>query len=174
MRTPLFTNDEASEPGYRNVRDAKDGPLYAARVHCEYFWFLFQRYADSEFRVELRSNFNARYWEMYLTTSFILAGCDVTCPKPGPDVGIIHKGKRIWFEAVSPNPASRILRITFQNLPRAKFTTYQMKRLFFGTSTAFQRNTSASTQNGAPPTEKHKSHLRRSQQACFRTNNTKD
>jgi hypothetical protein len=64
----------------------------------------FERHADPEFRKELRSNFNARYWEMYLTVSFILAGYEVTCPKPGPDVGIIYKGKRIWFEAVSPNP----------------------------------------------------------------------
>jgi hypothetical protein len=28
----------------------------------------------------------------------------VTCPKPGPDVGIMYRGKRIWFEAVSPGP----------------------------------------------------------------------
>ena len=45
---------------------------------------------------------DARYWEMYLTTSLILAGYAVTCPKPGPDVGIIYKGQRIWFEATCP------------------------------------------------------------------------
>jgi hypothetical protein len=104
MHSPLFTNDEATEPAYRNIRDAKDGPLYSARCHCEYLWIFFERHADPEFRRELRSNFNARYWEMYLTVSLILAGYEVTCPKPGPDVGIIYKGKRIWFEAVSPNP----------------------------------------------------------------------
>jgi len=38
---------------------------------------------------------------MYLTVSLILAGCEVVCPKPGPDVGIIYKGQRIWFEATS-------------------------------------------------------------------------
>ena len=109
MRTPLFTNDNATDAGYRNIRDAKDGPLYAARYHCEYLWIFFERHADAEFRTELRSNFNTRYWEMYLTTSLILAGYEVTCPKPGPDVGIMHKGQRIWFEAVSPtagNPDS--------------------------------------------------------------------
>jgi len=52
----------------------------------------------------VRENFHARYWEMHLTTSLILDGYEVTCPKPGPDVGIIYKGKRIWFEAVSPGP----------------------------------------------------------------------
>ena len=100
MLTPLFTN--GPDPGYRNVRDAKDGILKAARWHCEYLWIFFQHYADREFRNEIRAKFDARYWEMYLTTSLILAGHEVTCPKPGPDVGIIYKGQRIWFEASSP------------------------------------------------------------------------
>jgi hypothetical protein len=41
---------------------------------------------------------------MYLTCSLIFAGHVVTCPKPGPDVGIMYKGRRIWFEAMSPTP----------------------------------------------------------------------
>jgi hypothetical protein len=102
MVTPLFTNDEATDPGYRNVRGAKEGPLRFARWHCEYLWILFQQHADKEFRKELRSEFDARYWEMYLTTCFIFARYSVTCPKPGPDVGIMYKGRRIWFEATSP------------------------------------------------------------------------
>jgi hypothetical protein len=93
---------EASDPAYRNIRNAKDGPFWKARVHCEYLWIFFQHYADPEFRTELRSNFDPRYWEMYLTTSLILAGYEVTCPKPGPDVGIMYRGQRIWFEATSP------------------------------------------------------------------------
>jgi hypothetical protein len=40
---------------------------------------------------------------MYLTTSLILSGYEVTCPKPGPDVGIIYRRQRIWFEAVAPD-----------------------------------------------------------------------
>jgi hypothetical protein len=102
MAIPLFTNDEASDLGYRNIRDAKKGPLRFARWHCDYLWIVFQHHADNEFRKELRSNFDARYWEMYLTCSLIFAGHEVTCPKPGPDVGIMYKGQRIWFEATSP------------------------------------------------------------------------
>jgi hypothetical protein len=89
--------------GYRNIRDATKGPLRFARWHCEYLWIVFQNHADKDFRKELRSNFDARYWEMYLTCSFIFAGHTVTCPKPGPDVGIIYKERRIWFEATSPS-----------------------------------------------------------------------
>lgn len=102
MAIPLFMDGEASDPVYRNIRDAKDGRLRIARSHCEYLWIFFQHHADREFRNELRSNFDQRYWEMYLTTSLILAGYAVTCPKPGTDVGIIHKGQRIWFEATCP------------------------------------------------------------------------
>ena len=102
MATPLFMDGEASDPAYRNIRDAKDGPLRLARSHCEYLWIFFQYHADPEFRTELKSNFDQRYWEMYLTTSLILAGYEVTCPKPGPDVGITYRGQRIWFEATSP------------------------------------------------------------------------
>jgi hypothetical protein len=53
MVTPLFTNDEATDPGYRNVRGAKEGPLRFARWHCEYLWILFQQHADKEFRKEV-------------------------------------------------------------------------------------------------------------------------
>jgi hypothetical protein len=31
MPTPLFTDDEATDPAYRNIRDAKKGPLDFAR-----------------------------------------------------------------------------------------------------------------------------------------------
>jgi hypothetical protein len=102
MVLPLFIGGDASDPAYRNIRDAKDGLLRSARWHCEYLWIFFRHHADPEFRNELRSNFDARYWEMYLTTCLILAGYEVTCPKPGPDVGIIYKGQRLWFEATSP------------------------------------------------------------------------
>jgi hypothetical protein len=103
MATTLFTHGEAPDPGYRGIRDATDGPLRSARYHCEYLWILFKHHADNDFRTDLRTHFDARYWEMYLTTSLILAGHSVTCPKPGPDVGIVYRGQRIWFEATSPD-----------------------------------------------------------------------
>jgi hypothetical protein len=104
MATSLFMEGDVASAAYRNIRDAKESVLYRARHYCEYLWIFFQHHADRDFRTELRSEFDARYWEMYLTTSLILAGFSVTCPKPGPDVGIIYNGRRIWFEAVSPTP----------------------------------------------------------------------
>jgi hypothetical protein len=104
MGSTLFTGGDNCDLGYRNIRDAKDGRLYSTRHHCEYLWIFFERHADPEFRLEFRTSFNARYWEMYFTTTLILSGYEVTCPKPGPDVGIVHRGNRIWFECVSPTP----------------------------------------------------------------------
>jgi len=103
MATPFFTNDQAVDPGYSAIRDGSDPRLKSAKAHCDYLWIFFERHADKEFRTELRRTFDARYWEMYLTTSLILAGYEVICPKPGPDVGIIYRGQRIWFEAVAPD-----------------------------------------------------------------------
>jgi hypothetical protein len=99
---PLFLEGDAPDPAYWNIRDSNGGPLLQARYHSEYLWIFFQHHADHDFRDELRKCFDQRYWEMYLTVSLILAGYEVTCPKPGPDVGIMYRGQRIWFEATSP------------------------------------------------------------------------
>jgi hypothetical protein len=84
------------------VRAARNDYTRKARENCELLWKSYERYADPEFRIEIRNNFDARYWEMYLTTYLIKEGYKVRCPKPGPDVGIVFARRRIWFEATSP------------------------------------------------------------------------
>jgi hypothetical protein len=39
---------------------------------------------------------------MYLAAALIDQGFEICCPKPGPDVGIMFEGRRVWFEATSP------------------------------------------------------------------------
>ena len=55
------------------------------------------------FLTEIRRDFHARFWEMYLTCTFLQdalrLGYRVSCPKPGPDVLIEYQGRRIWIEA---------------------------------------------------------------------------
>jgi hypothetical protein len=41
---------------------------------------------------------------MYLAVALMDMGFDLACPKPGPDVGIVVRGRRVWFEAVCPKP----------------------------------------------------------------------
>jgi hypothetical protein len=45
-----------------------------------------------------------RFWEMYLAAALLAAGHSIEAPKPGPDIGLIHRGKRIWIEAVTATP----------------------------------------------------------------------
>ena len=87
---------------YVNVRAANDAHTQNTRSRCEQLWKIFEPYADPEFLIEIRSNFDARYWEMYLTVFLIREGYEVCAPKPGPDVGIRYNGCRIWFEATCP------------------------------------------------------------------------
>lgn len=101
--TPLFTDDHATDISYCNVRAARNDHMRKVRENCESLWKIYEPHADSQFRIEIRSNFDVRYWEMYLTTFLIQEGYAVYCPKRGgPDVGIDFDGRRIWFEATSP------------------------------------------------------------------------
>jgi hypothetical protein len=101
-KLPLFGNEPAGDMSYINVRAAQDNFMQSARSSCEELWELFEPYADPEFLIEIRNNFDARYWEMYLAAYLIKEGYEICAPKPGPDVGIRYRGCRIWFEATSP------------------------------------------------------------------------
>ena len=119
-RTQLFTAGPASDIGYSNIRAAQDEYMRDAREHCEFLWKTYEPYADPEFLTEIRSNFDARYWEMYLTTYLIQNGYEVCCPKPGPDVGIVFEARRIWFEATAPTRGDGT-----DQVPDQKFTTLE-------------------------------------------------
>ena len=101
---PLFTAGPATDAAYVNIRDAQSGWLVNVREHCEALWTTYAEHADRNFLTEIRSEFNAHYWEMYLTVSLVDMGFRVFCPKPGPDVGIEVGGTRVWFEAICPKP----------------------------------------------------------------------
>src|SRR5690242_6440575 len=102
VTTKVFADGDATDIGYMNVRAARDRRAKKDRENCESLWEIYEPYADAEFLVEIRNNLDARYWEMYLTTTLIQQGFKVCCPKPGPDVGIEFARRRIWFEATSP------------------------------------------------------------------------
>ena len=101
-KSSFFTNGPASDFGYENVRAARNEFTARARENCEALWKIYAPYADAHFLIEVKRSFDARYWEMYLATFLIHEGYDISCPKPGPDVGIEVSGRRIWFEATCP------------------------------------------------------------------------
>lgn len=103
--TLLFGPGDASDPYYTNVRAAENDLTLAAREFAENLWAKYYSYADQNFLVEARRDFNARFWEMYLTCSLLeWAASDryrIRCPKPGPDILLELAGERVWIEAVT-------------------------------------------------------------------------
>jgi len=105
----LFTPGDAEDKAYINLRDLADEPhAVAGRAFCERLWRTFHADADPHFLTEIRRDFHARFWEMYLTCALrqraAKRGCQVTCPKSSkgsPDVLLEFEGRRIWIEAVT-------------------------------------------------------------------------
>ena len=114
----IFSDGEATDPIYRNIRSRQNAYTSSAYEKCEKLWEQYERFADPEFLKEIKSNFQSRYWEMYLTVFLINEGYEVKCPKPGPDVGIEIDGLRVWFEATCPTSGQishpdQILQLTY-------------------------------------------------------------
>ena len=100
----LFSAGDASDRAYVNLRDLKNEWTEPAREFAESLWDRFRGFADPHFLAEVRRDFHARFWEMYLTCAlqeFANQQCSVlSCPKPGPDILLERNGSRVWVEAV--------------------------------------------------------------------------
>jgi hypothetical protein len=81
----------------------------AGKEFAERLWDTYHPHADSHFLTEIRRDFHARFWEMYLTCTLLeqgqQQGYSVRCPKyrtGGPDICVEYRDLRIWVEAVTP------------------------------------------------------------------------
>lgn len=104
MPPPLFSPGPATDDAYLNIRTGETDWLLAARTCIETLWAQFYSFADPNFLTEIRRDFQARFWEMYLTCTMLQhqdRGYCVSCPKPGPDILLEFNGSRIWIEAVT-------------------------------------------------------------------------
>lgn len=101
---PLFSLGDAEDRAYSNLRDEVSETARACKQFSERLWAEYHAYADDQFLIEIRRDFSARFWEMYLTCTFLQdaprLGYTVSCPKPGPDILIEHEGRRVWIEAI--------------------------------------------------------------------------
>jgi hypothetical protein len=100
----LFSPGDAGDRAYVNLRDMQEEWIVAARAFVESLWDRFRGFADPHFRTEVRRDFHARFWEMYLTCALqeraAQRGAVLSYPKPGPDILVEHEGNRVWVEAV--------------------------------------------------------------------------
>jgi hypothetical protein len=108
---PLFLPGDADDPAYRNLRDEVSEPARIGRKFAEELWAQYFPYADAHYLTEIRRDFNARFWEMYLTCTFLQNAhryaFTVRCPKPGPDILLEFPDCRVWVEAVAATDGDR-------------------------------------------------------------------
>jgi hypothetical protein len=102
----LFGPGIASDPAFVNLRQPVHYSQANAKSFAERLWKDYHPHADPNFLMEIRTDFCARFWEMYLCCALIeqstTRGYSVSCPKPGPDILLESSSGRIWMEAVSP------------------------------------------------------------------------
>lgn len=98
---PLFRPGDAPDVAYCSLRDAEHCTEW--RTFCESLWKRYRPYADPHFLHEIRIQFHQRFWEMYLTVTFLDRGYKLHRLKGGgPEFGIDIEGKRYWFDAIAP------------------------------------------------------------------------
>ena len=100
----IFGKQNATDDIYIYLRDK---PEHAQRrKFIESLWKRFHPYADSEFVNLIASDFQARFWEMYLACTLLDAGFSLHSRDAGPDIRVNTKGAPIWVEAIAPTAGS--------------------------------------------------------------------
>jgi len=102
----LFTGGKGCDPAYNGIAENDHIEAIKGKKFCLELWKCFEQYADEHFVNEIKIDFHARFWEMYLTCTFWESGLPVFCPKPGPDLLLSYDQLSIWVEAIAPNNGS--------------------------------------------------------------------
>jgi hypothetical protein len=106
---PLFSTGEAEDRAYCNLYNVVSPEARVGRKFAERLWTQYWPYADATFLTEIRRDFHARFWEMYLTCALLQQsqqhGYAISCPKRKkrgvPDILVEYGDLRIWIEAVT-------------------------------------------------------------------------
>lgn len=104
-RETFFGPGEEACEEYKQLRDSEPGTwLRRDADFAESMWPAFRRYADRNFLSEARrpEGFWARYWEMYLFSTFVDLGWSPTSADEGPDVRAATPNGVVWLEAITP------------------------------------------------------------------------
>jgi hypothetical protein len=126
---PLFDNTvTAGDPKYNYIRSDSGQTAKVTKMFTESLWVKYQPYADCNFAEQIRRDFDARFWEMYLACTLMDKGYEFTgktSKNAGPDIRVKHKGNIIWIEATAPtagnqSSSDRVPELVITNPPTAQ------------------------------------------------------
>ena len=92
-----YNNINETPSGLSDLMKKLDSDI---RDFVDSLWLRFKPYADKHFETEIRNNFQARTWEMYLGCSLLDCGLRLFSSDSGPDFKVEVEEKIVWFEAV--------------------------------------------------------------------------
>ncbi len=96
---------DANDPAYVHVRD--EPHLASAKDFTEVLWQKCASYSDPHARSDARNHFLQRFWEMYLTCTFLERGLNpVRVGSEGPEFFVMINNTRVWIEAITPEAGS--------------------------------------------------------------------
>jgi hypothetical protein len=101
--TAFFIDGPCEDPAYLNTRDHPRG--IESKRFVEELWQRFHHLADPHSREDARNHFLQRFWEMYLAVTLLERDFDLKRHgNEGPEFYAVVENKRLWFEAVAPEP----------------------------------------------------------------------
>ncbi len=101
MKKLFFDCHNSEDIAYKNICLGKSKSQKNIKQFCESLWDKYKNYADSHFLSEIQKHFYDRFWEMYLTVTFLEIGYSIESSDKGPDILINYKNNKIWIEAVN-------------------------------------------------------------------------
>ncbi len=99
----FFTSGKSHDDDYESLNFPSNEDSQLCRDFVESLWQDYSTLADKNFLSDSRNHFHQRFWEMYLSVTFLRRGYNVIKSKDeSPDVCIQLDGKKLWIEAVAP------------------------------------------------------------------------
>jgi hypothetical protein len=109
-------DDPDAQVGYRNLKPAEFPQEQAIKKGLEELWLRYEPYADTDFCKAFSRRPDERFWEMYLAMPLLdrrrrlRRREELTADQrnTGPDLCVRKGRRRIWIEAVSPQPGDEM------------------------------------------------------------------
>ena len=118
----FFSIGAITDSDYESLNFPINEHTQRCRDFVECLWRDYSEFADKNFLSNAKNNFHQRFWEMYLSVTFVRKGFKVIkTPDESPDVCIQMNGKKIWIEAVAPGPGTGLDQIPIPEFGKANW-----------------------------------------------------